>query len=355
MPLIKGKSQKSFVKNLKTEMEHGKPQKQSLAIAYAMKRKAQKMAHGGESQQDPAPDDSTNSPAPAPTQSTKPEDYFSNRQPSGNVQLDPEKAKGIEAVFKADGGQIELDPDKVKAFKQGLGFADGGSVKGVHKSYYDDNEGGESRAGDHARHMDLGESHKAKALDEHNRVLGEMMAMKRPKLKGLAQGGQITDNYQPSGKPHVDREFSHEPAENASGFMDHEGNRQRPNSMAHSEDDKDLNQRPVDMQASTSMTEQDLVDRIMMKRSQDFSSEDRYSEGGRVANQDHGENNNELAGFSPNEFDDLVLRDDLESSYGDDDNSGDNLGNRQEDEDRKDIVARIMASRRKKDRLPSPA
>ena len=50
MPLIKGKSEKSFVKNLKTEMEHGKPQKQSLAIAYAMKRKAQKkkMADGGE-------------------------------------------------------------------------------------------------------------------------------------------------------------------------------------------------------------------------------------------------------------------------------------------------------------------
>ena len=50
MPLIHGKSQKAFQKNIKTEMEHGKPQGQALAIAYSIKRKAQhkKMAHGGE-------------------------------------------------------------------------------------------------------------------------------------------------------------------------------------------------------------------------------------------------------------------------------------------------------------------
>lgn len=48
MPLIKGKSEKSFEHNIKTEMKHGKPQAQALAIAYAMKRKAQKKADGGE-------------------------------------------------------------------------------------------------------------------------------------------------------------------------------------------------------------------------------------------------------------------------------------------------------------------
>lgn len=47
MPLIHGKSQKSFEKNLKTEMHHGKGQKQALAIAYAVKRKAQHKAMGG--------------------------------------------------------------------------------------------------------------------------------------------------------------------------------------------------------------------------------------------------------------------------------------------------------------------
>jgi hypothetical protein len=49
MPLIKGKSQKSFEKNVSTEMHAGKPQKQSLAIAFNMQRKAKKKkAHGGE-------------------------------------------------------------------------------------------------------------------------------------------------------------------------------------------------------------------------------------------------------------------------------------------------------------------
>jgi len=44
MPLIKGKSKKSFEKNIKTEIESGKPLKQSLAIAYDVQRKAKKKA-----------------------------------------------------------------------------------------------------------------------------------------------------------------------------------------------------------------------------------------------------------------------------------------------------------------------
>lgn len=50
MPLMQGKSKASFGHNVETEMHAGKPQKQSLAIAYAVKRKAQKkkMAEGGE-------------------------------------------------------------------------------------------------------------------------------------------------------------------------------------------------------------------------------------------------------------------------------------------------------------------
>jgi hypothetical protein len=93
-----------------------------------------------------------------------------------------------------------------------------------------------------------------------------------------------------------------------------------------------------------------IVDRIMARRSPDYSADARLSEGGQVANETE-----PYADSMPAEFDDLVLRDDLESSYGDDDNAGDSLGNDQEDEDRHDIVSRIMASRRKKDRMPRPA
>lgn len=48
MPLSQGKSKAAFSKNVKTEMEHGKPQKQAVAIAYAVKRRRKHEAHGGE-------------------------------------------------------------------------------------------------------------------------------------------------------------------------------------------------------------------------------------------------------------------------------------------------------------------
>lgn len=49
MPLKHSPSKKAFSENVRTEMEHGKPQDQSLAIAYSVQRKAKKkkMAEGG--------------------------------------------------------------------------------------------------------------------------------------------------------------------------------------------------------------------------------------------------------------------------------------------------------------------
>jgi hypothetical protein len=44
MPLVKSASKDAFRKNVKTEMAHGKPQKQAVAIAYSTKREAQKPA-----------------------------------------------------------------------------------------------------------------------------------------------------------------------------------------------------------------------------------------------------------------------------------------------------------------------
>ena len=42
MPLVKSASPAAFRKNVKTEMAHGKPQKQAVAIAYSTKRVAEK-------------------------------------------------------------------------------------------------------------------------------------------------------------------------------------------------------------------------------------------------------------------------------------------------------------------------
>ena len=42
MPLTKSSSPKAFSKNIKAEMNTGKPQKQAVAIAYSVARKAKK-------------------------------------------------------------------------------------------------------------------------------------------------------------------------------------------------------------------------------------------------------------------------------------------------------------------------
>ena len=96
--------------------------------------------------------------------------------------------------------------------------------------------------------------------------------------------------------------------------------------------------------------ELDMVGRVLAKHAA------RYSEGGRVANANVGESAS-MPGMrakdDPNEFDDLALRDDLESDYTGT-NSGDELGNSQEDSDEADIIARIMRSKKKRDTMAVP-
>lgn len=82
----------------------------------------------------------------------------------------------------------------------------------------------------------------------------------------------------------------------------------------------------------------DLVDRIMTKR---------MSKGGAVAN----DTDDASVDMEPNEFDVLVKSGGLDGHYV----GEENLGNERLDEDERDLVARIMRSRAKKDRNPRPA
>jgi hypothetical protein len=86
--------------------------------------------------------------------------------------------------------------------------------------------------------------------------------------------------------------------------------------------------------------EEDMVGKIMKHR---------YSKGGEVAN-DTGDGAD--ADFKENQFDDLVLRDDMEGHYPGSQEHGDH----QEDEDRHDMIRYIMKERKMKAKgMPRPA
>ena len=102
-----------------------------------------------------------------------------------------------EAGHFAEGGEVKkeyyCDNDRPH-FKNCEYYSEGGDVKGVHKSYYDDNSGGESKAGALARNIDLGKGRKENAVSEHHKVLGEMKAQSKPKIQGMADGGESGDD-----------------------------------------------------------------------------------------------------------------------------------------------------------------
>jgi hypothetical protein len=190
-------------------------------------------------------------------------------------------------------------------------MAKGGEV-GVHEPYSASVGGGkgQSYAGDQTRWAQAskgsisGVYHNQAAKKEHDRVLGEMKSIPKPTsgMSGFAKGGFVEEEEE-AGYEALPEEHEHE------------------NEAAMHED-------------------ADMIARIMHKRKE-------YSKGGMVAN-DVGVAD---ADHDSAEFDDLVLRDDLE----DNSSAGNEHGNAAEDHDQEDIISRILRSQRKKDRMPRPA
>jgi hypothetical protein len=230
MPLIKGKSPEAFKSNLKAELSAGKPMKQSLAIAYAVKRKAKKMASGG-------------------------------------VVTDYSTVPLKKPATDQNGHPIRTS------------YADGGFVEEEDASGMEPHEGNDVKM-NHA------------AMEEDDRDLGQHGAEEVGPYGAYAMGGLVDDD-----------------------------------SMGDEMD-------------------RDMVGRIMAQRRM------MYSRGGQVSNDVGVAEADKL----PAEYDDLVLRDDdMEDADYTGANSGDEIGGNDEEKRRRDVVAMIMRSRAKKDRMPNPA
>lgn len=160
-------------------------------------------------------------------------------------------------------------------------------------------------------------------------------ALKHAMRKRMAKGGMVDEN-----KP----EYSANPAENYAEFE--KSHPQYQGAKIPKEALRDIiNYHKNLPEGETKLygpgyAKGGMVDRVMAKK---------YSKGGMVANDDE-----PIADEMPAQYDDLALRDDLEEHYTGA-NSGDELGDAQEDHDRADIIARIMKSRAKRDKMPRPA
>lgn len=147
MPLMHGKSEKAFKQNVRTEMHHDKPLKQSLAIAYAIKKKAaqQHKAHGGE--------------------------MCAHGKMMGEC-MEPHE-------HYEDGGPV-MDPVKTKHFMEGFKkpMAEGGEIHHEEMMEYDPVENPE----EHKMNME------AEMEDEH--MIDKIMKQR----KGYSKGGQVAND-----------------------------------------------------------------------------------------------------------------------------------------------------------------
>lgn len=113
MPLLKGR--KNISKNIKTEMEHGKPQKQSIAIAMQVARKPKKMAKGGaisaSDEKRPMPEEMDNDSAMVHKNSGKkslPESSMTSRPDIAQSQRGPKNPQKIKHPKIASSGAFQV-------------------------------------------------------------------------------------------------------------------------------------------------------------------------------------------------------------------------------------------------------
>ncbi len=159
MPLIHSKKPSAFKENIRKEVHAGKPVKQAVAIAYSVKRKAEHKADGGMCM-----------------------------------------ACGGMPCKMADGGPVLPGADSAQdSMRKAFKFAKGGVIKGVHEEV----DHGASKAGIHAERAVINreynndeadaraDKHNEESYELHRKKLAELRGMEKPKLQGLAKGGEV--------------------------------------------------------------------------------------------------------------------------------------------------------------------
>lgn len=255
-------------------------------------------------------------------------------------------------------------------------MAKGGHVKGVHRSVSDDHPG-KSEAGVHAgrvkdpANMWEPDEHKAIAKDAHHEVLKEMHSMRGQDRKYLAEGGDVAMCAHGS----TSCEMCHGGKMMAEGGDARDYHTYEPGSEENTGASSKTFHNKLKPAGEENVIDNSLdTAKSFVKKL--FNSEEEKAEGGMMGYAEGGEVDDDLVSsivrkrrghsagakanetgpisdFEDNQFDYLVSNDDMggKADYTGA-NSGDEIGNHQEDEDRKDVVSQIMASRRKKDRLP---
>ncbi len=296
MPLEHGKSHKAFAHNIEAERAAGKPEKQSLAIAFAMKRRAKKMKDGGFVR-----DEEESGYVPMLGDDIK-DNAMAHEQDDKMLNQHGEDEIGPEGRHMKEGG--EMKSRRQRMMEASMGMAEGGEIK---DKSYGSPERLDRQFDEKGVHTQFSSRENAEAARKagykpskapHERVLNELRSMPNPKLQGLAEGGEpeLETTVRPdTGYGKVIRVMS-----------------------AHGGD----------------IEGEDMVGRIMRKR------QHMYSHGGEVANDDHPF---EYEFEEPNNFDDLARRDEL-SFHDTGKNSGDELG---DDRVHDDLVDRIMLKRKK--------
>ncbi len=192
MPLMKRRSKKAFEHNVKAEMHAGKPQDQSIAIAYSVKRRAKK-AKGGEikginRQSDVRQMGTSEAGHHAKYRPSDKDMAYSNAQAKKHHEqtLSEMRSMPKPKLPMAEGGGVHAANKK---YRQRHGYEEG-----VHHAVYDLAENqekpGQSSMGSAVRNKDM-EAAKRMSIDKKKQARNVAEGPSKRPLQGLAEGGFI--------------------------------------------------------------------------------------------------------------------------------------------------------------------